>query len=206
MHILALVGSKRKNGNTASLVDQCLLAFEGDEGFTKEILYLGDMDFEGCRGCEGCAKTNRCVIKDDMQQAYEKMRRADALIAASPTYFYNMSGDMKRFIDRCYCFTSYNPADRSVWVSEFEHAAPRKLAGFISICEQNDVRDMGYTAEAMSSAFESLGYRTIFSQKVLHCFKAGEVKRVPEAMEEASRLGAKLMNSLLLLKETADRA
>jgi multimeric flavodoxin WrbA len=206
MHILALIGSKRKNGNTASLVKQCLLGFEGDERFTTEVLYLGDMDFEGCRGCEGCARTNRCVIKDDMQEACEKMREADALIAASPTYFYNMSGDMKRFIDRCYCFTSYNPDDRSVWVSEFEHSSPRKLAGFISICEQNDVRDMGYTAEAMSSAFESLGYRTIFSQKVLHCFKAGEVKKVPEAMDKAAEYGRKLKNNLLLLKETAGRA
>ena len=199
MHILGLVGSKRKNGNTAALVEHCLSAFDRDRRFSTGILYLGDMNFDGCRGCEGCSETNACVVRDDMQDAYKKMREADALVAASPTYFYNMSGDMKKFIDRCYCFDSFHPEDRSVWISEFEQCSPRKLAGFITICEQNDLKDMGYTAEAMSRAFESLGYRTIFNQKVLHCFKAGEAKEDPEVMHETKKNGIKLKRTLLLL-------
>ena len=205
MHILGLVGSKRKNGNTAALVRKSLTPFDKDTSFTTEILYLGDMVFDGCRGCEGCSGTNICVIKDDMQDAYEKLRRADALIAASPTYFFNMTGDMKKFIDRCYCFDSFDPEDRSVWISEFDRCSPRKLAGFITVCEQNNSEDMGYTAEAMSRAFESLGYRSIFNQKVLHCFEAGEVKQFPEAMQEAEKNGIKLKKTLLLLAGT-DRA
>ncbi|MDA3957038.1 flavodoxin family protein [Oceanispirochaeta sp.] len=197
MKVLAVLGSKRTKGNTASLIEQALIPFQELDYFSGETLFLGDMEFDGCTGCEGCARSNRCVIDDDMQHAYSLLREADAVIIGSPTYFYNVTSDMKKFIDRCYCFSSYNPKDRSVWTAEFD-SGPRKFAGFISICEQNSVDDMGYTPQILQKSFESLGFRTVFNQKVLHCFKAGEVKSRTEAMESAQSNGRKLRDTLIL--------
>lgn len=200
MNILAVVGSKRKNGNTAALIKKSLTAFQDSEKFSVEILFLGEMSFEGCNGCEACSKSNKCVINDDMQKAYKLMREADALIIGSPTYFYNVSSDMKKFIDRCYCFTSYIPTNRSIWTSEFD-SGPRKFAGFISICEQNNIDDMGYTPEILQKTFESLGFRSVFNQKVLHCFKAGEVNSKSESLNTALANGISLRDTFFLQKK-----
>ncbi|RDG33746.1 flavodoxin family protein [Oceanispirochaeta sp. M1] len=197
MKILAVVGSKRKNGNTAALIEKTLSAFQNSEDFSVETLFLGEMNFVGCNGCEGCSKSNQCVIKDDMQRAYILLREADAVIIGSPTYFYNVSSDMKKFIDRCYCFTNYMPGNRSVWTSEFD-SGPRKFAGYISICEQNNVDDMGFTPQVLQKTFESLGFRTVFNQKVLHCFKAGEVNSKSEPLDSAEANGVSLRETMLL--------
>lgn len=201
MKVLAVAGSRRKNGNTAELIKRSLEPFI-NEGFETEIIFPGELNFEGCRGCEGCAKTGRCVIEDDMQAVYRKIKEADIFIAGSPTYFYNVTSDMKKFIDRCYCLFSFNSDDRSVWISRLSKLRPGqiapRLAGLFSICEQNSTEDMGYTPQAMKSAFESLGYRIVFNQKVLHVFKAGEILECSDQLEEAFRNGVKLLKTFKL--------
>ena len=194
MKIIAIVGSRRKNGNTAALVDKVLEPFI-KEGAEIEIIYPGELNFSGCSGCEGCSKTGLCVVKDDMQPLYKKIEEADAIIAGSPTYFYNMTSDLKKFIDRCYCFFSFDKNDRSVWVSRLSKNKP-KYAGLVAVCEQNSTDDMGYTADAMSAAFGSLGYRIVFTQKVLHVFKAGEILESDEELETAFDNGVKLLKTM----------
>jgi len=197
LKILGIVGSKRKNGNTAALVKHTMAPFKESEHFETEIIYLGDLNIEGCRGCEGCALTNRCVIQDDMQKIYKKLRLSDSIIAGSPTYFYNMSSDMKKFIDRCYCFCTFDKKDRSVWISEFE-CSLQKYAGIISVSEQENIEDIGFTPEAMKLSFQSLGYRIISNQKILHVFKPGEVESRMTSIDEARRNGEKLLKTILL--------
>ncbi len=201
MKVLGIVGSKRKNGNTAALIKQTMIPFEKSEDFETEIIYLRDLNIEGCLGCEGCARTNKCVIKDDMQEVYKKLRLADSIIAGSPTYFYNMTSDMKKFIDRCYCFCTFDKEDRSVWISEFEQGS-QKYAGIIAVSEQENIEDMGFTPEAMRLSFQSLGYRIISNQKVLHAFKAGEVLTFEETMKSAIYNGEKLLKTILLSRKS----
>jgi len=62
------------------------------------------MDITPCGGCGAC-QSNRsfeCVHRDDMDTLYPLLRECNALVLASPIYFFNMSGQMKTFIDRCY--------------------------------------------------------------------------------------------------------
>jgi len=49
------------------------------EGAETDIIYPGDLDFSGCRGCEGCSKTSRCILADEMQSVYQKIEKADVL-------------------------------------------------------------------------------------------------------------------------------
>ncbi|MBI9107064.1 MAG: flavodoxin family protein [Spirochaetales bacterium] len=196
MKILAIVGSRRKNGNTAALVERALEPFRED-GSDIEIIYPGELNIEGCSGCEGCSKTGLCVVNDDMQPIYRKILEADAIIAGSPTYFYNMTSDMKKFIDRCYCFFSFDKNDRSVWISRLSKGK-LKLAGLFAICEQNSSEDMGYTSDAMKSAFEALGFRIVFTQKVLHVFKAGDILKNENDLRTAFGNGLKLLKTLKL--------
>jgi len=197
--VLGLCGSRRRGGNTALLLEEAMGPFR-EAGWEGRILYPGEMALEGCRGCEGCARTNRCVIGDDMEAIYAPLREADALIIGSPTYFYNMSSDMKRVIDRLYCLTSYDREDRSAWISELERG-PRRFAGTIAVCEQLSEEDLGYTSVALDSAFASLGYRIVFSQKVLHAFGKGEAAQTPAVIGESRRLGFRLLKTCELARQ-----
>jgi multimeric flavodoxin WrbA len=203
MKVLGVVGSRRKNGNTAYLVQEALNEIQSEEVET-EIIYLGDYNIRGCNGCEGCKDTYKCVVKDDMQKIYPLIMNSDALVLGSPTYFYNITSDMKAFIERLYCFQVFAEDDRSVW-SSVNEALGGKYAVVISICEQNDEKDMGFTAEAMSKPLEGLGYRVIETVKVLKLFKKGDVLQNKDALDQVQRAGRKLGKSFILRKQTEEK-
>ena len=203
MKVLGIVGSTRKNGNTAYLVRQALHEIESNEVET-ELIYLSDYNIAGCTGCEGCKYTYKCVIMDDMQKIYPLIMNSDAIILGSPTYFYNITAVMKAFIERLYCFQIFAEDDRSVW-SSINEALGGKYAVVIAICEQNDEKDMGFTAEAMSKPLEGLGYRVIEKVKILKLFKKGDVIQNQDALELVKRAGRKLEKTIRLRSETQEK-
>ena len=53
----------------------------------------------------GCKKTSEvCVLKDDLSEVLEAVREADVIVLASPVYYADVTGQMKLFIDRTYCY------------------------------------------------------------------------------------------------------
>jgi len=70
-------------------------------GCDYELINLRDKNIKPCTACGGCYKTHKCIVKDDMQEIRQKLEKADAIVLGSPTYFANVTGIMKNFIDRC---------------------------------------------------------------------------------------------------------
>lgn len=100
MKILAFNGSPRKNGNTSQLIDACFAPLQ-EKGYETEMVQVGGTLLHGCNGCCSCRQTGHCVFKDDpVNEWIEKIKTADAIILASPTYYANMTSEMKAFIDR----------------------------------------------------------------------------------------------------------
>jgi multimeric flavodoxin WrbA len=65
---------------------------------------MAGKEIHGCRACFGCIKNKngRCVFDDDIvNDCVEKMKGADGIILGSPTYFADVSSEMKALIDRC---------------------------------------------------------------------------------------------------------
>ncbi len=199
MKILGIIGSRRKNGNTSCLVQEALKAAQ-NEGAKTELIFLGDYSIKDCMGCEGCKDTLKCVINDDMQKIYPLLLEADGIILGSPTYFYNISADMKAFIDRCYCFEIFAEDDRSCWMGVNE-VLGGKYAIAIAVCEQHDENDMGFTPAAMSKPLEALGYRVVDTVKVLGLFKAGEAAQNNQALEQSRKAGKRLAKTIALRKD-----
>jgi multimeric flavodoxin WrbA len=107
MKILAIVGSYRKKGNTARIVDligeQLQIAAAGaDEPLEIDTVYLGHHDIRLCRGCRVCFDRGEehCLLKDDLLAIKARMQTADGLIVASPVYVDDVSGTTKNWIDR----------------------------------------------------------------------------------------------------------
>lgn len=200
--VLGIVGSKRKNGNTAFLVNQALSQLASKDIQT-ECIYLSDYSISGCTGCEGCQTTYKCIIKDDMQQLYPLIEEADAIIMGSPTYFYNVSSDVKTLIERLYPYQVFDEHDRSVW-SSVNEALGGKYAVVIAICEQQDKQDMGFTSLAMKLPLEALGYRVVEIVEVLKLFNQSAASTSNSAQKQAIAAGIKLKKTLAL-KDTIKR-
>jgi len=202
MKALGIIGSARKNGNTTALVNAALQAMEA-EGIKTQAIVLDEYDFGGCRGCEGCRDTCRCVLRDGMQEIYPLLLEADALVLGSPTHFYNVSSAVSKLFERCYCFEAFDADDRSVWANVNE-ALGGKYAAVIAVCEQADEADMGFTADAMRLPLESLGYRVVDTVKALKLFEKGAALRDGDALATASAVGKKLARTMLLKQRLAD--
>lgn len=102
MKVVAFNGSPRKEGNTAALIKHVLAEFE-KEGIETEIVQIGGKNIHGCIACGKCYENadKKCVIDKDMvNKCIEKMLEADGIILASPTYFADLTPELKALIDR----------------------------------------------------------------------------------------------------------
>ncbi len=102
MKVLAVNGSARKDGNTAIMIET-LLAELAAEGIETEHVQLAGKNLHGCLACYKCFETKdrRCIQKKDMvNELIEKMLEADGIVLGSPTYFANVTTNMKSLIDR----------------------------------------------------------------------------------------------------------
>lgn len=204
MKILGIVGSGRKKGNTDILVETVLNGAKNN-GFEIEKIYLSDMNISCCKACEGCAKTGKCVIKDDMQIIYKRIEETQGLVLGSPTYFYNMSGLTKNFLDRLYAYEIFDKTDRAVWISANE-VTGIKYAATVSVCEQETIDNMGYTSEAMTKALAAVGWRTVGSVKALHLFERGAAKNNESILKQAELAGERLAKTILLADKLRKQA
>ena len=102
MKVIAFNGSARKDGNTAILINQVFSELEKQDIETEMIQFSGQK-IRGCIACYKCFenKDQRCSVKDDVaNDCIEKMLQADGIILASPTYFADVSSELKALIDR----------------------------------------------------------------------------------------------------------
>jgi len=102
MKVVAFNGSARKDGNTAIMINTALKELEKN-GIDTELFQLSGKKIHGCLACGKCFenKDRRCAVKTDvLNECLEKIIAADGLILGSPTYFADITAEMKALIDR----------------------------------------------------------------------------------------------------------
>ena len=102
MKVVAINGSPKKNGNTAVLINAVLAVLQ-KEGIETEFVQLGGQKIHGCTACMKCFenKDRRCIMDNDIVNGLvAKMAEADGIIIGSPTYFANVTTEVKALIDR----------------------------------------------------------------------------------------------------------
>lgn len=110
MKVVAVNGSPRKTGNTHTLLRMVLSELE-QEGIATELVQLAGKKITGCIACYKCFENQdrRCAVKNDgLNECLEKMIDADGILFGSPTYFSNITADMKALIDRAGLVASAN--------------------------------------------------------------------------------------------------
>ncbi len=113
MKLLVIIGSHRKNGNTANIVNMLnyeLSSQANNNEITVNTVYLAHQNIQMCRGCRICFDKGEqfCPLKDDLLQIKEKIAASDVIILASPVYVEDVTGVMKNWIDRM-AFVCHRP-------------------------------------------------------------------------------------------------
>lgn len=101
MKITVLTGSPRKSGNSACLAGQFIKGAEekGHEVFRFDCAFK---NVGPCRACNRCGMDGPCIIDDDFSELRPHLVEADMVVFATPMYYFGISAQMKRVIDRFY--------------------------------------------------------------------------------------------------------
>lgn len=114
MNALVMNCSPVRNGATAEIVkivSECL-----STKYEVRSICIDDFDIRFCKGCRTCHKTAKCIQQDDLNLIMEQYEWADVIVSVSPSYWADIPGQFKVFIDRC-----------TPWCNTHEpHAAIRK--------------------------------------------------------------------------------
>ncbi|WP_319506970.1 flavodoxin family protein [uncultured Methanolobus sp.] len=192
--ILGIGGSPRKKGNTDILLDNFLKGAESAGAKTKKII-LRTYSIESCIGCEACRKSGKCTkFHDGMELLYPEIEDCKGLILGSPTYNYNVTSAMKTFIDRLYPY--YNFTDDRPRQYSSKLAGQNRKAIVFSVCEQLEIKEMGFALEAMEMPLEALGYEVIEKFPVTSYFDRGAVSKDVDILKKAFEAGNNLALSL----------
>jgi multimeric flavodoxin WrbA len=104
MKIVAILGSPRSNGNSATIAPH-LLQTAADLGAQTRIFELNRLTYQGCQGCYACkALLDHCVLADDLSEVLAAVQEADAVVLASPVYYGEITSQLKGFMDRTFSY------------------------------------------------------------------------------------------------------
>ena len=185
MKLLVLKSSPRPKGNSSTLADQ-LADGATQAGAQVESVFLHKLNIHPCNGCDACVKTGRCTTKDDMQPLYSKLIEADAVVLASPIYWFTYTAQLKICIDRWY----------AIW--KFNHDAFKdKPFGIILTYGDTDVYTSGainaiHTFETMMKFLQTEIVGWVYGS----LNDVGDAQKNPELMQKAYQLGEKLVRAV----------
>nr|WP_275589242.1 flavodoxin family protein [Sporohalobacter salinus] len=125
---MVIKGSPREKSNSNLMLDKVLEGIEDDvkEDLKVKVLYAAQEDISPCRGCFHCDEKGECIIKDEMQQIYKEIDKADIILISTPIFFNGVSAQLKKIIDRC----------QAIWGSKYVAKDPiidrdKKRLGFL---------------------------------------------------------------------------
>ena len=182
-NLLILVGSPRKQGNSALLTKTAEHAAR-QGGASVERIFLHDLAISPCDGCGLCRKSvdSPCVLDDDMTTLYVRLRAADAILIATPIYSYNMTAQTKLLLDRLYALGSAEG-----------NALSGKRFGFVVVYGGANPFTSG-AATAMRCLHDTFARKASW-MRIVHGTAAEPraAAKDPELMAAAAQLGADLV-------------
>ena len=178
MKIIALHGSARRGGNTDILLEHAATGAR-EEGADVLFIRTAELRIAGCRGCDKCKETGRCVQQDDMQAFYDDFLAADGYIFATPIYGWGPSGQIKLFLDRLYAL---------VGPLQQRDEKDCKYAALITAFGASDPSTADETVGMFKKICRHVRVDLIDDLRVT-AQEQGEVLSKPKELEKAERLG-----------------
>ena len=140
--------SRRAHSNSEALAHEFEQGAK-ESGHDVTFVSMRGKDIRFCQGCLACQKVGHCVIRDDANAITEQMLTADVIVFATPIYYYEMSGQLKKLLDRANSLFPKDNAFRDIYflssAAEPEDDADRRaltgLDGWIACYEKCHLAD-----------------------------------------------------------------
>jgi multimeric flavodoxin WrbA len=100
MLITAINGSPRKGQSRTAQIARQILAGAGSLGAQTGYVDITALDIHPCTGCDRCHLVGECGVKDDFGGLLSRIMASDGLVLSSPVYIYQVTAQLKAFIDR----------------------------------------------------------------------------------------------------------
>jgi len=184
LKVLGIMGSPRMKGNTDLLLDEALKGAAHQQAEVEKIL-VDKLQIAPCKEYYGCLKDGKCVIKDDMDDIYDKLLTADVVIIASPMFFYTVSAQLMLLISRC----------QALWARKYvlkNMDIPEKKGAFIAVGATRGEKLFDGPKLTIKYFFQAINARYTEELLVRGVDKKGEIKDHPTALSDAYELGKRL--------------
>lgn len=184
MKVLGIMGSPRMKGNTDLLLDEALKGAES-QGAEVEKILVDKLQIAPCKEYYACLKDGKCVIKDDMDEIYAKLLAADAVIIASPMFFYTVSAQLMLLISRC----------QALWARKYvlkNIDIPEKRGAFIAVGATRGEKLFDGPRLTVRYFFQAINAKYTDELLIRGVDKKGEIKEHPTALTDAYELGKRL--------------
>jgi NAD(P)H-dependent FMN reductase len=188
LKVLGIAGSPRRDGNTDHLLRQ-VMAGASSSGVKTKTVVLSELNIAPCRHCDGCIKTGKCVVDDDMQWLHTDIRETEHIVLASPIFFMGVTAQTKAMIDRC----------QALWVIKYVLKLPvainpytERSGVFISV-GGSKLRNLFEPAKAtVKSWFTTLDIKYAGELVFSGVEESGSIRLHPTALKDALSIGQKL--------------
>ena len=191
--VLAILGSPRRRGNSDTLALEFLRG-AASRGHGHTLLIPTELGLAPCDGQNTCFKDGRCLIRDGMNDIYEKVLGTPYLLIATPVYFMGPPGSLKAFIDRFQAVWA-----RSSLLGEFDPDSPKRrsehrvFAIVVGATEENS--NMYKPTRSIIKAFSNvIGFEYAGDIVATGLDKAGEAAERDDLMRKVFAAGQTLVS------------
>jgi multimeric flavodoxin WrbA len=182
--VLGVMGSPRINGNTHILLEK-LLEGAKSKGADTEMIILNGKKIIECDGGHACWKTGKCTKKDDMSDFYEIIAASDAIVFATPVYWYGPTALMKAFLDRFVFFNGVNT----------KKMIEGKSAVVLTALEQDDPKGARLLIEMFRLSLDWMGMKYAGELIAHGVYKKGDILKREDYLKKAYELGIALVDT-----------
>lgn len=184
MKVLGIMGSPRIKGNSDLLLDEALKGAQSEEAEVEKLI-LDKLKITPCKELYTCLKDGKCPLKDDMTGIYDKILAADAIIVATPIFFYTVSAQLMALISRCQAFWSRKYVLKNLDI-------PTKRGALICVGATKGAKLFDGPKLTIKYFFQAINTEYREELLIRGVDKKGEIKDHPDYLVNAYELGKKL--------------
>lgn len=134
MKALIINCSPVRDGATAEIAS--IISDELSRKYETKIVCIDDYDIAFCRGCRSCHNTAKCIMTDGAQQLMAEFEDADVIVCSAPSYWADVPGQFKAFIDRCTPYSNTHEPHASLSAGKKGYAVVLRTGPNMKECER----------------------------------------------------------------------
>lgn len=159
MKVLLVNGSPHEKGSTNAAL-QVIADTLKQENIEAEIFWIGNKPISGCIGCKACARLNKCVFDDKVNEFTKKAKEADGFIFGAPVHYASMPGAMSSFMDRAFYSDFVGNGNQTYFLKPAAAISVARRAGTVSTYDQMNKYFGLHQMPIISSTYWNLVYGT----------------------------------------------